>query len=373
MNFPAFGVESWLNVWEKKAKLDISQSSVASFTLEELLALDGKTTPGIFFGDRARMPVDYGHIEGSPEFKTLVSGLYRTVPPENIFQTNGATGANLLAILALVEPGDHVIALHPSYQQHYDIPRALGAEVSLLPLYEENGWNPDIAALKALIRPNTKLIALNNANNPTGTIIEDRAMLEIVEAARRSGAWILADEVFQSLDPGARTTPIADLYERGISVNGLSKTYSAPGIRIGWTASGAEAAQKFRSLRDYTMICCGAINDALAVHLLRNRESVLRRNGEIVARNLKILTEWADREPRVSLVPPRMVPVSFPRFDIPRDSESFCLDLLRDTGTLLVPGMRFGMEGYARLGYCAHTETLLAGLDALSAYLKKFN
>jgi len=373
MNFPPFGVESWLNAWEKKAVLDISQSTVASFTLEELLAVDGRTTVGEFFAGLAKAPMDYGWIEGSPEFKKLAAGLYKNVPPENVLQTNGGTGANLLALLALIDPGDHVIALHPSYQQHSDIPRALGAEVSVLRLREEDGWNPRLDELRSLIRPNTKLIALNNANNPTGTIIEDPAMLEIAEAARKVGAWILADEVFQSLDPEVKTTPVADLYERGVSVNSISKTYSVPGIRIGWVASGAEAAEKFRNLRDYTMICCGVLDNALAVHVLRNRARVLERNRRIVSENLGIFTAWAREEPRVSLVPPRSVPVSLVRLDVPQNSESFCLDLLRETGVFLVPGSRFGMEGYARLGYCARTDTLRDGLAALSGHLRKFD
>lgn len=373
MNFPVFGVEAWLNEWEKEAALDISQSTVAALTLEELIAIDGKTTVEGFFAHLAKTPMDYGWIEGSPEFRELASALYKNVPPGNIFQTNGGTGANLLALLALVEPGDHAIAVHPAYQQHSDIPRALGAQVSLLTLREENGWDIDIDELKALIRPNTKIIALCNANNPTGAVIEDSAMLEIAEAARRVGAWILADEVFQSLDPQVRASPVADLYERGVSVNSVSKTYSAPGARIGWVASGGEAAQMFRSLRDYTMISCGVLSDALAAHILRNRGPVLERSRRIVSENLGILVRWAQREPRASLVPPKSVPVSLVRLEIPQDTESFCVDLLRDTGTLLVPGSRFGMEGYARVGYCAHADILKAGLDALSGYLRKFD
>ncbi|MDR0551329.1 MAG: aminotransferase [Spirochaetaceae bacterium] len=373
MKLPAFGVEDWLNTWEKKASLDISQSTVAAFTLEELLGIDGKTSVGDFFSAPAKKPLDYGWIEGSPEFKELVAGLYKNVAPENVLQTNGATGANLLVLLGLIEKGDHVIALYPSYQQHYDIPRSLGAEVSMLPLLEERGWNPDIDELKSLIRKNTKLIVLNNANNPTGTIIEEPVMLEIAAAARKVGAWILVDEVFQSLDNAVKMTPIADLYERGISTNSISKTYSVPGIRIGWTASGSEAAAIFRSLRDYTLICAGVLDNILAEHVLRNRAAVMERNRRIVLQNLSIFAQWVEQEPRVSVVMPRAVPVSFVKLDIPQDTEQFCVDLLRDTGVLLVPGSRFGVEGHARLGYCAHTETLRAGLDALSGYLCKFD
>jgi aspartate/methionine/tyrosine aminotransferase len=373
MEFPAFGVEDWLNVWEKSATFDISQSTIASFTLEELLGIDGHTTPAKFFSELAAVPMNYGWIEGSPEFKDLVAARYRATAPENILQTNGGTGANLLVALALVKPGDHVVACCPGYQQLYDIPKTLGAELSMLTLREDLGWNPDPDELLSLIRPDTRLIALNNANNPTGTIIEEALMLRIVERAREVGAWIWVDEVFHSLDPSVPMTSIVDLYERGIATDSISKTYSVPGVRVGWTASGPQTAAEFRKLRDYTMICAGVLDDALAVHVLRNAEAVLARNRAIVTKNLEILTDWVAREPRVSLVAPRSVPVSFVAFDIAPDIETFCTDLLRDTGVLLVPGSRFGIPGHARLGYCTRTETLVHGLEALSRYLRNYD
>ncbi|WP_153058328.1 aminotransferase class I/II-fold pyridoxal phosphate-dependent enzyme, partial [Streptococcus suis] len=116
----------------------------------------------------------YGWIEGSPAFKEAVSQLYEHVGPEQILQTNGATGANLLVLYSLIEPGDHVISLYPTYQQLYDIPKSLGAEVDLWQIEEEYGWLPDLEKLRQLIRPNTKMICINNANNPTGAVM-DRA------------------------------------------------------------------------------------------------------------------------------------------------------------------------------------------------------
>lgn len=303
MDIANFGVEEWLNTWEKSATYDISQSSIEALTLEELLALDG-TSVADYFNARKDLPMDYGWIEGSDTFKQLVSGLYEQVAPENILQTNGATGANLLALYALIEPGDHVISMLPTYQQLYDIPRSLGAKVDFVELTEENHWQLDLDVLRSKIKPETKMICLNSANNPTGTLIDKQAMMAIVEMAKEVDAYIVVDEVYAPLTDEGEFVSIADLYDKGIATNSLSKTYSVPGIRIGWTASSAEVAEIFRKYRDYTMICGGVLSDELAIHVLKNKEKILARNKKIVAENLAILKDWVEKEPRVSLVYP---------------------------------------------------------------------
>ncbi len=372
MKIANFGVEEWLNVWENDAIYDIAGSSIASFTLEEIINIGGENTEE-FFQKLMSKKMNYGWIEGSPEFKEEVSKLYRNISPEQILQTNGATGANLLALYALIEPGDHVISLHPTYQQLYDIPRSLGAEVDFWTIKEENDWLPDLEELKNLIRPNTRMICINNANNPTGTVMDEDFLKKLVNIADENGIYILSDEVYKPLEDGLEVPAIADLYDRGISTNSLSKTYSVPGIRIGWTAANAEITDIFRKYRDYTMICAGVFDDYLAVHTLKNKDRVLERNRRIVQENLNIVKEWVAKEPRVTLVFPRYVSTSFIKLDIPMDVEEFCISLLKDKGVLLVPGNRFDVPGHARLGYCTHTETLKKGLEALSEYLRQFD
>ena len=193
MDIKTIGVEDWLNVWEKSATYDIAQSTIASMTMGEILQLDGQA--GATFYDRLNQEkMNYGWIEGSPEFKAEVAKLYRTeIDPDCILQTNGTTGANLMALMQLVEPGDHVIAEYPTYQPLYEIPRTLGAEVEYWHLREENGWNPSIDELKELVRPDTKLICINNASNPLGAVLDRETLEQIVEIAQSVGAYVLSD------------------------------------------------------------------------------------------------------------------------------------------------------------------------------------
>ena len=372
MQIATIGVEDWLNVWEKSATYDIAQSTISSMTMGEILALDNEA--GATFYERLnKEKMNYGWIEGSPDFKNEVAKLYRSVDPDNILQTNGATGANLLALMALVEPGDHVIAEYPTYQPLYEIPRTLGAEVEYWHIRQENDWNLDIEELKALVRPTTKLICINNASNPLGTVLSADTLAQIVEIAEQVGAYVLSDEVYLPLHDTELFVSMADLYDKAVVTNSLSKTYSVPGARIGWTVSNKELADRFRVYRDYTMICDGVFNDALAVHVLRNRDKVLERNRAIVDNNLAIAQEWIDSEPRASWVPPKAVSTSYIQLDIPVDDEKFCIDLLHEQGVLLVPGSRFELPCGARLGYCAAEPTLREGLRRLSIALRQFD
>lgn len=372
MDIRTIGVEAFLNDYEHEATWDIAQSTISSLEMGEILELDGKGGES-FYAALNKEKMNYGWIEGSDDFKQEVAKLYKHVDPANVLQMNGGTGANLNAIMALVSPGDHVIAEYPTYQPLYDLPRAFGAEVEYWQIHEEDGWQPRIEDLKKLVRPDTKLICINNASNPLGTIIPTDMMEEIVEIARSVDAWVLCDEVFFPLEHPERCTSIVDLYEKGVATNSVSKDLSVPAARVGWTVSNKELADKMRVLRDYTMICSGVFNDVLATYVLRNREKIVERNVAIIKNNRDIVNAWIENEPRVSWIPPKGVSVSYIRLDIPQDDETFCLDLLRDEGVLLVPGSRFELPRGARLGYCANESTLREGLSRLSMYLKKFD
>ena len=239
MDMPTIGVEEWLNVWERSATTDIAQSTIASLTMAELKALDGADGAELYeLLDRETM--NYGWIEGSPAFKHEVKGLYRKdIDPADILQTNGCTGANLNALMALVSPGDHVIAEWPTYAPLYEIPRALGAEVEYWQIKEELDWNPDIKDLERLIRPDTRLICINNASNPIGTILSTDTLHQLAEIAASVGAYVLCDEVYQPMDGEAEYESIVDAYERGIATNRLEDLLDARRpLRLGHRAAG---------------------------------------------------------------------------------------------------------------------------------------
>ncbi|MBM7636626.1 aminotransferase [Streptococcus saliviloxodontae] len=370
MKLPRFGVEEWLNTYEKEASHDIAGVSISALTLDDLFALTGEDQQA-FFRALGQKKMDYGWIEGSPEFKAEVAKGYHHTCSDQILQTNGATGANLLAIYALIEPGDHVISLYPTYQQLYDIPKSLGADVSYWEVKEELNWLPDLDDLRQLVRPETKMICINNANNPFGSLMDGAFLEELVSIAREVGAYILSDEVYPSFDPDMTVPAIVDLYEKGISVNSLSKSLSLPGIRVGWIASNLEVTAILRDYRDYTLICAGVFDDFLASYALQHKEAILKRNQKILSDNLAVLENWLFKEEKASAILPKKVSTSFVKLAVDEPIESFCIRLLKEEGVLLVPGSRFGIEGHVRLGYCGDKQILEEALEKVSKVLNR--
>ena len=189
-----FAVEEWMNRYESGAKYNIAETCVDSISMDELFALTGEDK-GEFLDRLCGRRMTYGDIEGLPEFREGVCGLYRTIGIENIIPTHGASGANHHIFYSLISPGDRVVSIMPTYQQLYSIPESYGADLRILRLKKENNYLPDLSELRSLVAPNTKLICINNPNNPTGALMSEQLLKEIIDIARSADAWILCDEV----------------------------------------------------------------------------------------------------------------------------------------------------------------------------------
>ncbi|MDH6353150.1 MULTISPECIES: aminotransferase [Brevibacillus] len=371
MRIAPFKVEEWMNAYELEAVYNIAETCVDSLTVEELIRLSAE--PVDFFAEMAQKKLTYGHIEGSPEFRSLVAGMYKTLTPDNILVMNGAIGANFLALFSLVGPGDEVVSVHPTYQQIYEVPASFGAEVKLLRLVPEKQFLPDLDELRTLVTDKTKLICINNPNNPSGALMDEVTLREIVEIARSVDAYVLCDEVYRHLhqDPEIEVPSIVDLYEKGIATSSMSKVFSLAGLRLGWIAAPLDVIKNCFSHRDYTTISCGMLDDMLAVHALKNRDKIMERNLKIVRDNLQILDEWVAAEPLISYVKPKAGTTAMLKYELDMPSEAFCIELFRATGAFLTPGSCFDMEGWVRIGYACDTEVLQAGLAQVSKFLRE--
>lgn len=371
MHIAPFGVEIWMNEFETQCAFNLAETCVESLTIAQLLALSGRNSDSL--SDLLPMKMTYGAIQGSDRLRDAIAALYERQGREDIVVTHGTIGANALVHQALVSRGDRVISVIPTYQQHYSIPESIGAEVLPLRLRAENAFLPDLAELRALASPGTRLIAINNPNNPTGALM-DRAMLEdIAGIARACDAWILCDEVYRGTDQegGGMTASIADLYEKGISTAGMSKAFSLAGLRLGWVAAPWEVIEAVMQHRDYNTISVGVIDDFFAALALENQDKVLARSRAITRGNLAMLAAWVEREPLISWVRPRSGTTALLKYDLDMSSRDFCLDLLQETGVMFTPGSALEMEGHVRIGYANAPEILAAGLELVSAFLAR--
>ncbi|QXI26378.1 aminotransferase [Pseudomonas vanderleydeniana] len=371
MKIKEFGVEIWMNAYETKCEYNLAETCVESITIEQLLEMAGKKDS--ILAELLPMKMTYGAIEGSDRLRRLVASLYDNQKPSNVIITHGAIGANALVHETLVEPGDHVISVGPTYQQHYSIPESYGAEVSILRLREENAFLPDLQELKGMVRSNTRLIALNNPNNPTGSLMDRALLQQIVEVARSVDAWLLCDEVYRGTDQHGNgyTTSIADLYEKGISTASMSKTYSLAGLRLGWIVAPEELIHAVSIHRDYNTISVGMLDDHFACIALENRDKILARNHALTRGNLEILDAWVASEPKVSYVKPKAGTTALLKIAVDMSSRDFCVRLLEAKGVMFTPGSALDIEGYVRIGYANSAEVLKEGLAKVSEFLKE--
>ena len=369
MQIEPFKVEIWMNEWETQCTYNLAETCVASITVEELLALSGGSADDL--SGLLQMKLTYGDIEGSPRLRTAIANLYANQCIEDITVTHGTIAANMLVHKAIVEPGDHVLSIVPTYQQHYSIPKSIQADVTTLALREEDDFLPNLEALKAAVKPNTKLIAFTKPNHPTGALIERPMLEDMVNIADSVGAYLLCDEVYRGTGQvGDGMSPsIADLYSKGISTAGMSKVFSLAGLRVGWVVAPQEVREQVLIHRDYDTISVGMINDHFAAIALEHADKVLARSHEITRGNLALLEAWIEKEPKVSWVKPRAGTTAMLKLNIPVTAREFCIDLVTKTGVMLTPGDAFDMEGYARIGFANDTQTLTEGLAALSGYL----
>ena len=371
MKIRPFAVEEWMNAYETGARFNIAETCVDSISIDELFRLCGEDSTAFWKQFSARR-LTYGDIEGAPAFREGICRLYKTLKPEEVVTTHGAAGANHHVFYSLVEPGDRVISIMPTYQQLYSIPESYGAEVKLLNLTPENGYLPALEQLRELAVPGTKLICVNNPNNPTGALMSTELLREIVEIARSVDAYVLCDEVYRHLtQEDVWCESIVDLYEKGISVSSMSKVFSLAGLRLGWIATHDETVRKaLLSHRDYNHISCGMFDEALAAVALQHSDIILERNRGIVRENLAVLDAWVQSEPRIHYQKPRAGTTALVYYDYAPDSYAFCTRMYHETGAFVTPGDCFEQPKSMRIGYASDVQTLKDGLAAISAFLR---
>ena len=370
MKIKPFAVEEWMNAWEVGAKYNIAETCVDSISMNELFELTGEDKTE-FLNRLCARRLSYGDIEGLPEFRKGVCGLYKTLNIENIVPTHGASGANHHVFYSLISPGDRVVSIMPTYQQLYSIPESYGADVQILHLSKENNYLPDLENLRRLVTPETKMICINNPNNPTGALMSEQMLREIVEIARSADAWILCDEVYRHLSQEDGWCPsIVDLYEKGISVSSMSKVFSLAGLRLGWIAThDMSVVKSCLSHRDYNLVSCGVFDEMLAAAALKHSDKLLERSRKIVRENLQILDDWVSSEPHVSYVKPEAGTTALVYYDLDISSYEFCEEMYKKTGAFVTPGDCFEVPHSMRIGYAYGKQDLIDGLKAISEYI----
>lgn len=371
---PDFRLETYFSKWEFTARYHMCASDMESMTLSELLAMAGPAEREAF----ERLSLSYTETYGAPPLRTTIAAAYEGLEADDILCFAGAEEGIYAATLALLGPDDHAVVVTPNYQSLESLPASRCA-VSGVALREDEDWALDLDDVKASLNGKTKLIAINFPHNPTGKVISRETLDGLVALARAQGIYILSDEVYRLLerDSTRRLPPVAALYERGLSLGVMSKSYGLPGLRIGWLACrDRELLTRMERIKHYLSICNAAPSEALAIIALQAGEKILARNRALAAENLDKLGRFFARYPdHFDWRVPDGGCIGYPRYKGPEGVEAFCSRLVEESGVLLLPASIYGSDltpvpqdrfriGYGRLG-------IDEGLAAMEAFLDR--
>jgi aspartate/methionine/tyrosine aminotransferase len=346
-----FKLERYFARYEFKVQYLLSASDCESLSLHELLALADPDS----LGHWEQLRLGYTESQGLPALRAEVARLYQTLTPDDVLILTPEEGI-FIAMHTLLEPGDHVIAIAPAYQSLSEIARSLGCAVTpwtFAPQASE--WRLDLDQLARSFTPRTRLLVVNFPHNPTGYLPIRAELDAILDLARQHDVYVFSDEMYRLLehDSARRLPSVCDLYDKGISLFGLSKSFGLPGLRMGWLATRAPALmERWLAFKDYTTICHSAPSEVLALVALRAKEAILERNLSLIRANLALVEPFfADYPTLFNWLKPDGGSIAFPAWTGPGSVESFCQAALDEQGVMIVPGSLFDFPGqHFRLG-----------------------
>lgn len=369
MEVRPFALERYFDQHEFSAKYLLCCSDCEPLAMSSLLNLADEDSRRLWDD----LILAYTQSTGHPELRAAIAGLYQDINPEDILVCVPEEGI-FLTMQAILKPGDHIVCTFPGYQSLYELARAMGCDVSFWTIEERDGWRFSLEALSDRMRPNTRLVVVNFPHNPTG-FLPDAAFFEsMVDCVAGRGAFLLSDEMYRFLefDAAAALNPACDLYEKALSLGGLSKSFGLPGLRLGWlTCRDRHLLGRIGGLKDYTTICASAPSEILGLMALRARQQILTAQRARLLRNISVMDGFVRaHQGWFTWHRPSAGSVCLPGLRIHESAQAFCRRLLEDTGILLVPSTLFDFgDRHIRIGYGREDFPLV--LERLERYLSQ--
>lgn len=372
-DFQPFAMERYMSAYEQAVDFNLSESGVQPMLLKELLDLKPGSFDHILATD-----LNYPHANGIPELRQNIATMYKDALPENVLVTVGAIEGNYNSIRTLLGAGDEIVIMLPNYMQIWGIARNHGLKIKTFKLREDQQWAPDLDQLEQVVSQDTKLIAVCNPNNPTGRILSEKEKMEIVRIAERSGAWILADEVYSGVEQytDQQTPSFYGLYDRILAVGSMSKAYGLPGLRTGWVVcKDREVINSIWSRHEYNTISAGMMANHLAAIALSEevRPAILQRARSYVRQGFGFMEKWmGEQKLTMTCVPPQAAAIAWIKYEHDINSTDLAMRLVHaDPSVLIVPGDHFGIDHYLRISFGLNEEYLSQGLLSISKVLNQ--
>lgn len=340
-------------------KYNLAESSVRDRRISDINA------------DLNNLVLNYGDHRGSPELRNMICENSNILDSKNVLVTQAAAMGLFVIHSTLLSANDHLIVIRPNYATNIETPKAIGCEISYIDLTFETGYSIDIELVKNLIVSNTKLISITTPHNPTGTIIPENTIDEIIKLAEENNCFLLIDETYRELNFQTKIKPYySEKSDKVISVSSLSKAYGFPGLRIGWIiCKDAQLMNTFLAAKEQIIICNSVVDEYLALQILKNRYNYLKISHLVLKSNFLIVKNWIENHKYFEWIEPEAGAVCFVRFkdDCSIHFTSFYESLFDQCHTIVGPGHWFEQsDQYFRLGFGYAYETeLIFGLTAI--------
>jgi aspartate/methionine/tyrosine aminotransferase len=353
LKIPEFKLERYFAKHEFTAPYLLSSSDCETISIEELLSFETQAKVDYF-----SLRLGYTESLGNPDLREEISKLYDSQTSDNVIVFSGAEEGIFSFMNALLSEGDEIIVQFPGYQSLYEVANSIGVKVIKWEMDKEREWNLDLDFLVQNITNKTKCIVINTPHNPTGNIISQEQYSKIIDIAKQNDLYLFSDEVyrFTEFDDAKALKPAADLYQKGLSLGVMSKSFGLPGLRIGWIVTkDKEIFDKIAAFKDYTTICNSAPSEHLATLALRSKDNILARNREIIKANMELLDDFfASYSKFVSWVRPKGGSIGFVKLNPSTfpSATKLSSDLIESKGVLLVPGPIFDYDDlHFRIGF----------------------
>ena len=346
--------------WAKihpRARLPLTGSNLHPCDIEDL--------PGA----REAVELSGPNDEGYPPLVEAIAEHYGTAA-DNVCTAPGASGANFLAIAALVRAGDEMLVEVPGYDPIVGVGELIGARVTRFERVFEDGWALDVDRVRAALTERTRLVVLTRPHNPTGALVSDEELVAVAEVAEEVGAHVLVDEVYLEAVYDRPWRPAVRLSDRFVSTSSLTKSYGLSGLRCGWAVcSSPDVAEAMRRVRDVVDANGAFPAERLALLAFQRLDALRERARSILGPNLAALTSFMEGRDELEWIRPVGGAVAFPRIRGVADTATFARRLRDEYDTGVVPGSFFGAPGHFRIAIGGLHDDLVEGLAAVGQAL----
>jgi aspartate/methionine/tyrosine aminotransferase len=356
-------VESPEEFGYSRIRYNLSESSIMDRSIADL----GLTIPNL--------TLLYGEHRGSEALRSAIVAGHAQLDAGDVLITSGAAAALFIVATSLLSREDHLVVMRPNYATNLETPRAIGCDISFIDLAFEDRFRLDIDRIAAAITPKTRIVSVTCPHNPTGVMLSERELSDLVALTAARGCYLLVDETYRDLSYDSVLPLAASLGPHVIGVSSLSKAYGVPGIRIGWLiTSNPQLQEIFLAAKEQISICGSVIDEWIAEQVLVRREEILTPTLIEMRARRELVADWIGSESLLEWVRPSGGVVCFPHMrEEPAGGTAALYGRLLDTyGTYVGPGHWFEMPDlFFRLGYgWTSRDDLKAGLAAISKALR---